>query len=60
MNFNDEWTQKLEKKMVQLVPLIIMKQPSIPDSWSVLLGDLGDIFNVIKQKLENGLLGPWN
>jgi hypothetical protein len=50
VSFNDEWAQKLEKKIEQLIPLMLTEQSSKPQSWLILLGDLCYILNVLKWK----------
>jgi hypothetical protein len=50
VSFNDEWAQKLDKKLEEMIPLILTKQSSRPDCWLVLLGDLSYILNVLNRK----------
>jgi hypothetical protein len=48
--FNNEWVQKLEKKMEQMIPLVLTKQSPRPDCCLILLGDLSYILNILKRK----------
>jgi hypothetical protein len=50
VSFKDEWAQKLEQNMEQMIPLILTKQSSRPDCWLIVPGDLSYILNVFKRK----------
>jgi hypothetical protein len=50
VSFNDEWAQKLEKKMEQMIPLILTKQLSRPNCWLICLRDLSYILSVLNRK----------
>jgi hypothetical protein len=52
VSFNDEWAQKLEGKLGEIIPLTLKEEESDPDGWLHLCGKLSYILQVLTKKQD--------